>query len=433
MAERLLRGRLLSFRRRPEGPEDAGALDYEADGGLLLRGGRIAAAGDFAAVRSAAPEAEVIDHRPHLILPGFVDPHIHFPQLQVVASWGAELLDWLERYTFPAEAAFADPAHARAMAGPFLDRLVEHGTTTAAVYCSAHAASAEALFQEAARRDMRLVAGKVMMDRNCPEGVRDTAQAAYDDSAALIARWHGRGRLGYAISPRFSVTSSAEQLAAAGALAAEHPGCHRQTHIAENHAEIAAVARLFPEARDYLDTYDRAGLLGPQMLFGHCLHLSAREVARIAESESRAVFCPTSNLFLGSGLFDRQGLQGAGVTTAIATDIGGGTSWSMLDTLAEGYKALALRGERLHPFEAFHWATRGNAEAMGLADRIGRLAPDYEADLVVLDARATPAMRLRMDRAETLAEELFVLQVMGGRDAVAATYVAGRPQDTARG
>ena len=280
---------------------------------------------------------------------------------------------------------------------------------------------------------MRLVAGKVMMDRNCPEGVRDTAQAAYDDSAALIARWHGHGRLGYAISPRFSVTSSAEQLAAAGALAAEHPGCHRQTHIAENHAEIAAVARLFPEARDYLDTYDRAGLLGPQMLFGHCLHLSAREVARIAESESRAVFCPTSNLFLGSGLFDRQGLEGAGVTTAIATDIGGGTSWSMLDTLAEGYKALALRGERLHPFEAFHWATRGNAEAMGLADRIGRISAGYEADLVVLDARATPAMRLRMDRAETLAEELFVLQVMGGRDAVAATYVAGRAQDTARG
>lgn len=432
MAERLLRGRLLSFRRRPEGPGDTAALEYHGDGGLLLRDGRIAAKGDVAELRRQAPEAAVTDHRPHLILPGFIDPHIHFPQLQVVASWGAELLDWLETYTFPAEAAFADPAHARAMAGPFLDRLVEHGTTTAAVYCSSHAASAEALFAEAGRRDMRLVAGKVMMDRNCPAGVRDTAQAAYDDSAALIARWHGRGRLGYAISPRFSVTSSAEQLAAAGALAAAHPDCHRQTHIAENHAEIAEVARLFPEARDYLDTYDRAGLLGPRMLLGHCLHLSGREVARIAESGSRAVFCPTSNLFLGSGLFDREGLEAAGVTTAVATDIGGGTSWSMLDTLAEGYKALALRGERLHPFEAFDWATRGNAEALGLADRIGTLGEGTEADLVVLDARATPAMRLRMDRAGTLAEELFALQVMGGRDAVAETYVAGRPRIAAR-
>lgn len=427
MAERLVRGRLLSFRRRPAGPEDTGAFDYIEDGALLLRGGQIAARGDFAAVRRTAPEASVTDHRPHLILPGFIDPHIHFPQLQVVASWGAELLDWLETYTFPAEATFADPVHAQAMAGPFLDRLVEHGTTTAVVYGSSHACSAEALFAEAARRAMRVIAGKVMMDRNCPEGVRDTAQGSYDDSQALIARWHGRGRLGYAISPRFSVTSSAEQLEAAGALAAEHPDCHRQTHISENHVEIAAVKRLFPDARDYLDTYERAGLLGPQLLLGHCLHLEPREIARIAETGTRAVFCPTSNLFLGSGLFDRAGLEGAGVTTAVATDIGGGTSWSMLDTLAEGYKALALRSERLHPFEAFHWATRGNAEALGLVDRIGTLDKGTEADLVVLDARATPAMQLRMERAETLAEELFVLQIMGGRAAVAATYVDGMP------
>ncbi|RBI83835.1 guanine deaminase [Rhodosalinus halophilus] len=425
MAERLLRGRLLSFRRKPAGPEDTGAFDYTEDGALLLQDGRIAARGDFAEVQAKAPEAPVTDHRPHLILPGFIDPHIHFPQLQVVASWGAELLDWLENYTFPAEAAYADPAHARAMADPFLDRLLEHGTTTAAVYCSSHACSAEALFSAAERRRMRLIAGKVMMDRNCPEGVRDTAQASYDDSEALIGRWHGRGRLGYAISPRFSVTSTAAQLAAAGALASEHPDCHRQTHISENHAEIAAVKRLFPDARDYLDTYERAGLLGPEMLLGHCLHLETREIARIAETGSRAVFCPTSNLFLGSGLFDRAGLERAGVVTAVATDIGGGTSWSMLDTLAEGYKALALRGERLHPFEAFHWATRGNAEALGLTDRIGTLDEGTEADLVVLDPFATPAMRLRMDRAETLAEELFVLQIMGGRDAVAATYVDG--------
>ena len=433
MAERarLIRARTLSFRRAPEGPGDAAALDYREDGALLIREGRIAGAGDYAAVAPGAPDAEVIDHRPHLVLPGFIDPHIHFPQSQVVASWGADLLDWLARYTFPEEARYADPDLARAMAGPFLDRLAAAGTTTAAVYGSSHAASVEALFAEAERRGVRLVAGKVMMDRQAPEGVCDTARSAYDDSKALIARWHGRGRLGYAITPRFAITSTPAQLEAAGALAAEHPGCLRQTHMSESLAEIARVRELFPRARDYLDVYERAGLLGPELLLGHCIHLEPREIARMAETGSRAVFCPTSNLFLGSGLFDAARLHGAGVVTGVATDIGGGTSWSMLTTLGEGYKALALRGQRLHPYEAFHWATRGNAVAMGLDDRIGTLAEGMEADLVVLDARATEPMRLRMERVETLAEELFVLQVMGDERAVAQCYVAGRAQPAA--
>jgi len=424
---RILRARFLTFTAAPEGREDSDAYSYVEDGALLIEGGLIRAAGPYAQIVARAPGVPVTDHRPHLMMAGFVDPHIHFPQVQVIASWGAQLLDWLNTYTFPEERRFADPGHAARMAARFLDLLIAHGTTTAAAFASVHPASAEALFAEAARRDMRMIAGKVLMDRNAPDGLRDSAQAGYDESKALISRWHGRGRALYAITPRFAITSSAEQLAAAGALVAEHPGCYLQTHLSENHDEIALTARLYPEAPDYLGVYERFGLLSPRALMGHCLHLSPREIGVMAETGARAVFCPTSNLFLGSGLFDDAGLRGAGLVTAIATDVGGGTSYSMLQTLAEGYKVLALLGQRLHPLRAFHWITRGNAAALGLEDRIGTLAPGSEGDIVVLDARASPAMALRMERAETLAEELFILQTLGDERAVAQTYVAGVP------
>jgi guanine deaminase len=351
--------------------------------------------------------------------------------VQVIASWGEQLLDWLSNYTFPEETRFADPAHAGAMAGRFLDQLTAHGTTTAAAFCSVHPGSAEALFAEAARRDMRMIAGKVMMDRNAPEGLTDTPQQGYDDSKALIDRWHGRGRALYAISPRFAITSTQAQLEAAGALAAEHPGCYVQTHLSENRDEIAYTLSLYPEAPDYLGVYERHGLLGPRSLLGHAIHLEPREIGVIAETGAKPVFCPTSNLFLGSGLFDDAGLRARGIANGIATDIGAGTSYSMLQTLNESYKVLQLQGQKLHPLRAFHWITRGNAAALGLEDRIGTLAPGSEADIVVLDARATDAMRLRMARAETLAEELFVLQIMGDDRAVAETYVAGRARKSA--
>ena len=422
---KLLRGRLLTFAREPEGPEDTAALTYVEDGALLLDGGTIAAMGTYADL--ATPGVPVTDHRPHLILPGFIDPHLHFPQVQVIASWGAQLLDWLNDYTFPEETRFADPAHAAAMATRFFDLLLAHGTTTAVAFCSVHPASSDAFFAEALRRDLRMIGGKVMMDRNAPEGLRDSARTGYDETRAMIARWHGQGRGLAAITPRFAITSTPEQLEAAGALAAEHPDLHIQTHLSENRDEIALTLRLYPQARDYLDVYDRAGLLGPRTLLGHCIHLSPRERARMAETGSVAVFCPTSNLFLGSGLYDDASLRAAGVTRAIATDIGGGTSYSMLRTLDEGYKILALQGSRLHPFPSFWRITLGNAAALGLEDRIGTLAPGTEADLVVLDARATPAMALRMERATTLAEELFVLQTLGDDRAVIQTYAAGRP------
>ena len=419
----LLRGRLLTFHADPAENQDSHR--YIEDGALRIEDGRIAAVGAYADL--AAPDLPVIDHRAHLILPGFVDPHIHFPQTQVIASWGAQLLDWLNNYTFPEETRYADPALAGRMAPAFLDLLLAHGTTCASAFASVHPESVDALFAAAEARGMALIAGKVMMDRNAPEGLRDTAQQGYDESQALIARWRGRGRLTYAITPRFALTSTPEQLEAAGALARAHPDLPIQTHLSENHAEIASTLALYPQARDYLDVYDTYGLVRAGALFGHCIHLSPREIARMAESGARAVFCPTSNLFLGSGLFDANGLREAGVVCGVATDVGGGTSYSMLQTLNEAYKVMQMRGQRLHPFAAFHWATRGNAHALGLGHRIGALEVGYDADLVVLDARATPAMALRAERIQTLAEELFLLQILGDDRAVAQTYVAGRP------
>ena len=428
MSRRLIRGRLVSFAAEPQGADDAGAVVHVEDGGVLVEAGRIAASGAWAEVRQlAGPDVPIVDHRPNLVLPGFVDPHIHFPQTQVVASYGTTLLDWLERYTFPEEARYADPTHAAAMAGRFLDEVIRHGTTTLSAFCSVHPASAEALFAAAEARSMRIAAGKVMMDSHAPAGVTDTAQSGYDDSKALIARWHGRGRALYAVTPRFALTSSPAQLAAAGALAAEHPDCLVQSHLAETAAEIARALALYPDAADYTHIYERHGLTGPRSLFGHCIHLSDREVAALADSGSVAVFCPTSNLFLGSGLFDRRRLKSAGVRTAVATDIGGGTSYSLLRTLDEGYKVLQLNRQSLDPLSSFWQATVGNAAAMGLAGTVGSLAAGGEADLVVLDARATPAMALRMETAESLADELFVLQTLGDDRAVAEVYIAGEP------
>ncbi|MGY6549436.1 MAG: guanine deaminase [Roseinatronobacter sp.] len=423
MERKIIRARLLSFLREPRNPEDTESFRYIEDGGLLIEGGVIRAFDLFDQLDT--PDAQVIDHRPHLVMPGFIDPHLHFPQTQVIASWAAELLDWLNDYTFPEETRYHDPALCAAMAKVFLDLLAAHGTTTAVAYASVHAGAAEALFAEAFARNMRLITGKVMMDRNAPEGLRDTAQSGYDDSKALIARWHGRGRLGYAITPRFAITSTPAQLEAAQALAREHPDCHIQTHLSENHAEIALACQLYPDARDYTDIYARYGLLRDNSLLGHAIHLSDREVSALAETGAKPVFCPTSNLYLGSGLFNDARLRAAGLVNAIASDIGGGTSYSMLQTLSEGYKVLQLQGQRLHPFRAFHWITRGNACALGLEDRIGTLTAGSEADLVVLDARATPAMAHRMERARGLMDELFTLQVMGDDRAVVQTYVAG--------
>lgn len=422
---KLLRGRVLSFTAEPQGPDDTDAYSYLEDGAILIADGRILAVGTHDTLSAQADGAKCIDHRPNLLMAGFIDTHIHYPQVQVIASWGAQLLDWLNTYTFPAETRFADADHSATMARHFYDQLIAHGTTTAVAYCSVHRASADAYFAEAERRGMRMIGGKVLMDRNAPEGLRDTPQSGYDDSKALIADWHGKGRLSYAVTPRFAITSSPTQLELAGALVAEYPDCYVQTHLSENHAEIAYTAELYPQAPDYLGVYEHYGLLTPNALLGHSIHLTPREIGVLAETGAKPVFCPTSNLFLGSGLFDDAGLRGRGITNAIATDVGAGTSYSMLQTLNEGYKVLQLQGQNLHPLRAFHWITRGNAVALGLQDRIGTLAAGTEADIVVLNARATDAMALRMQCATTLSEELFVLQMMGDDRAIDQVYVAG--------
>jgi guanine deaminase len=346
----------------------------------------------------------------------------------VIGSYGEQLLEWLQKYTFVEEQKFADPAHAGRVAGFFLEELFRNGTTTAVVYCTVRPESAEAFFAESHRRNARMIAGKVMMDRGAPAGLLDTAQRGYDETKALIGDWHGRGRQHYAITPRFALTSTEAQLEAAGALLREHPDCYLQTHLAENHEEIAAARRLYPQATSYTDIYDRCGLLGPRSLFGHCIHLEEAELARLSATGSIAAFCPTSNLFIGSGLFDLAALRHPRrpVRVSLATDVGGGTSYSMLRTAAEAYKVLQLRRQNLPAFDAFYLMTLGNARALSLEDRIGSLEPGRDADLVVLDARATPAMAHRMETVdEDLAEELFVLMTMGDDRSVRATYVAG--------
>jgi guanine deaminase len=347
----------------------------------------------------------------------------------VIGSYGAQLLDWLHNYTFVEEQKFADPAHCARIAEFFLEELFRCGTTTAMVYCTVHPQSAEAFFAAAEKRGARMIAGKAMMDRDAPEALMDTAQRGYDESKALIERWSKRGRLSYAITPRFAVTSTQAQLEAAGALARDFPECYVQTHADENKAEIARVAALFPEARSYIDVYARAGLTGPRSVFGHCVHLQESEVAELAASRSVAAFCPTSNLFLGSGLFDQARLRRAGVRIALATDVGGGTSYSMLRTAAEGYKVLQLNGQSWPALEAFYRMTLGNARALSLDDRIGSIEAGKEADIVVLDPRSTPALAHRMETAAgDLEVELFALITMGDDRAVRQTYVAGEPQ-----
>lgn len=430
MTETLLRGRTLSFLRWPDSVDDHAAYRYEEDGGLLLRDGTIVATGSYAEVAArAGAGVQVIDHRPHLLLPGFIDAHVHVPQMQIIASYGAELLDWLNTYTFPEESNFRDAQHGRRIARLFLDEMVRQGTTTVAAYCSVHRQSAEAFFAEAHDRNMLTIAGKVMMDRNAPDGVLDTPQSSYDDTKALIGEWHGRGRQHYAVTPRFAITSTPEQMEMAGALMREHPDLHMQTHLSENHAEIAFTQELYPWSKDYTDVYEHYGLLGKKSLFGHCIHLSERESDAMSETGSVAVFCPTSNLFLGSGLFDYQRFRQREkpIRIAAATDVGGGTSYSMLRTMDEGYKVIAQNGEKLTPFASFWQMTLGNAQALSLDDKVGTLDAGTDADIVVLDSRATPGMRLRMERVETLAEELFLLQTMGDDRAIREVYVAGRP------
>ena len=419
----LLLGQTLTLPSDPfqTGPESA---RHERRGAVAIAQGKIVAVGPGDDIRAAYPDAPMTDHGDDLIVPGFIDAHVHYPQTAIIASWGKRLIDWLNTYTFPEEARFDDPAYAAGVAGRYMDLALAHGTTTMCSYATIHPTSVDAFFTAAQTRGLRALAGKTCMDRNAPDTLRDTAQTAYDDSKSLLTKWHGQDRLSYVITPRFSPTSTPEQLAALGALWAEHPDCLMQTHLSEQTDEIAWVQSLFPDARDYLDTYEAHGLLGTGGVYGHAIHLTPREVDRLAEVDAALVHCPTSNTFIGSGLFDMGLAQTHRV--GLATDTGGGSSFSMLRTMAAAYEVAQLRGQALHPAHLMWLATAGSARALRLEDKIGTLAPGYDADLVVLNLASTPAIAQATSRAENIWQALFPTIMMGDDRAVAATYIAGR-------
>ncbi|MDH3811220.1 MAG: guanine deaminase [Gammaproteobacteria bacterium] len=421
-----LRASILHCLSDPGDQSTRSAYEYFEDGLLIVDEGHIVAAGNAPKLLSElAADTPVIDYAGKLIVPGFIDCHVHFPQLDIIGSYGAQLLDWLNRYAFPAEAKFADPDYAQEVAGVFIDELLTNGTTTALVFGTVHPHSADAIFEAADAKGMRLIAGKVLMDSNCPEELRDDAETGYADSKALIERWHGKGRLGYAITPRFALTSSAEQLAAAGRLASEYPDVWVHTHLAENMDEVDEIARLFPDSRSYLDVYEQHGLLRERAVFAHCLHMDDADRASMSTHGGAAAFCPTSNLFLGSGLFDLPAFRDAGIRCGLGTDVGGGTSLSLLKTASEAYKVLHLQEHALPATRALYLATLGAAEALYLDDKIGNFASGKEADFVVLDFEGSNLTARRTAAAATIEEKLFALITLADDRNVAATYVNG--------
>lgn len=426
---RVVRGAVLTYRDDPARVALKQAVQFHRRGAVVVESaGRIAWRGPASRLPQRFRSLPVDDHGSALVLPGLIDAHIHFPQYRMLAAPGRNLLDWLRRFTFPEERRYAARTHACAAAEVFLDRLVRHGTTAAVVFSTVHRGATEALLAAAERRGQAVVTGKTMMDRNAPAALRDDPAAGVADSEALIERWHRRGRLRYAISVRFAVTSTEAQLRAAGELAARHPDCYVHSHLSESLPEIEVVRRDFPWARDYTDVYDRCALLGPRSVFAHGIHLSERECARLAEAGATVVHCPTSNTFLGSGLFDAARLRNPEhpVGIGLATDVGGGTSYSMLHTMGEAYKVAMLRGHALSAHDLFHLATRGNAVQLGLDAEIGTLEAGRWADLVVLDPTATPVLKERDALSRRLEDTLFALAVLGDDRAVRATYVAGR-------
>jgi len=424
-----IRGPMLTFTGDPFRDGLAHTMRYEPDAIVAMADGKITHAGPADIIRpQLAPDVKIESYgKDALISAGFIDTHVHYPQVPMIGAYGAQLLDWLNTYTFPTELKYADKDFARAAATVFLRENLKNGITSSCVYCTVYPQSVEALFEEAEKLGLRLIAGKVMMDRNAPEKLMDTAKSSYDDSKALIATWHNRGRLLYAVTPRFAGTSTPAQLEAAGTLCREHPECYMQTHVSENAGEVAWIRELYPERNGYLDVYDHYALCRPRAVFGHGVHLTEDELGVMHRTGSAIAHCPTSNFFLGSGAFDLARAVAAErpVRVGLGTDLGAGTSFSILATLNEAYKAAQFNGHALSAGHAHYLATRGGAQALYLADKIGSIAPGMEADLVVLDMRSTPIIDYRMRFVESFEEALFVQMTLGDDRAVQATYVAG--------
>ncbi|MBJ7553066.1 guanine deaminase [Marinomonas spartinae] len=411
-------------------PKEVGienAYEYFADGLLVVDGDTIRAVGDADTLLPTLPHDILIEHHPDgLITPGFIDTHIHYPQTDMIGSYGEQLLTWLNTYTFPEEGKFADKTHARDVAERFLKELLRNGTTTALVFGTVHKVSVEAFFEACEEQNLRMICGKVMMDRNAPDYLTDSPESSYQESKELIDTWHNKGRLHYAITPRFAPTSSDEQLQLAGKLLGEYDDVYMHTHLSENVDECAWVHELFPNSKNYLDVYDQNQLLSERSVFAHGIHLCDSEYHRLHETGSAIAFCPTSNLFIGSGLFKLSKAEEYKVNVGMGTDVGGGTSFSILQTLNEAYKVVQLQNENLNPIKSLYLATLGGAKALRLEHKIGNLVAGSEADFVILDKKATPLLTSRLALAQSIEESLFVFMTLGDDRAIQATYSAGQ-------
>ena len=423
---KVFRGELLHFLADPAKVQLQDSYQYIEDGLLVIEDGLVVKIGEFAELfPTLAVDIEITHYEKGLIVPGFIDTHVHYPQTEMIASYGEQLLEWLENYTFPFERQFSDFEHGKKVAEFFLEQLLDAGTTTALVFGTVHKESVDAFFTVAQQKKLRMICGKVLMDQNCPDYLSDTAQSGYDESKALIEKWHNTDRLQYAITPRFAPTCSTEQLNKAGQLLAENPSVYLHTHLSENKAEIAWVKDLFPDSDGYLDVYDQSKLLGRRSVFAHGVHLHDNECQRLSETDSAIAFCPSSNLFLGSGLFNLQQAKEYNVNVGLGSDIGAGTTFSMLSTINEGYKTQQLRGDKLSPFQSFYLATLGGAIALDLEGTIGNFTQGAEADFIVLDYNATPLMDRRMSHCKNLSEKLFILSMLGDERHVKSTYIMG--------
>lgn len=429
-----IRSSIFHFKADPEKSTDA--YEYFDDGLMIIENGFIKTVGTYESLKPEIQNIEFKDYSGKLIMPGFVDAHIHFPQTEMIASHGKELMQWLDNYTFPTEGKFKDKSHSREVAQFFLNQLLKNGTTTALVFGTVHKQSVNTFFEEAEKLNLRMIAGKVMMDRNAPEYLLDTPESSYEDSKELIEKWHGKARLQYAVTPRFAITSTEEQLAQAKRLLKEFPDVYLHTHLSENKSEIEFTKSLFPEADSYLDVYKNAGLLAEKTVFAHSIHLSENEWQTLETHDCSIAFCPTSNLFLGSGLFNLQKAGEHNLRVAFGTDVGAGTSFSILETMSEAYKVTQLRKAfasepesvlPLSTLKSFYLATLGGARALHLDHFIGNFESGKEADFVVLDLESTDLLKFRLQRCETLEEKLFVLQILGDDRSVFQTYIKGKP------
>ena len=404
----------------------ASAVQVIDDGYLRVKNGLVETVGaESDLTADDLSQCNQVDYRGNYIVPGFVYGHLHYPQIGILGSYGEQLIEWLQKYAFPAEAKFSDAAYAASAAELFIKELLRNGTTSALVFATVHRQSVDALFSQASSVNMRLATGKVMMDRNCPENLRDTAESGYEDSQALIDEWHGKGRMSYAVTPRFAPTSSEAQLEFTSRLFNDNDGVYLQSHVAENKAEVAWVADLFPWSRSYLDIYDHYGLLGERAVYGHCIYLDDIDLRRMSDSGTVAAFCPTSNLFLGSGLFDLVGARQRDIKTVLSTDVGGGTSFSMLRTADEAYKVTQLAGNTVTPFQLFYELTLGGATALSIDSQVGNFASGKEADFVVLDPDATEILSYRIENSQTIEEVLFAFLILGDDRCTLATHLMG--------